>query len=273
MKKFDGILFLTDLDGTLLKNDGTISKENIDAIEYFKKEGGKFTFVTGRMPFLTSHVYEKVNPNIAFGCINGGGLYDHKKQEYIWTKVLPHSVVELLECVDKNLPHIGIQVNTFSKIYFSKENSIMEAFREGTGADNLACAYHDVKEPLAKIIFGCPTEEDIEMVRNLLNSHKLAEEFDFIRSEKTLYEILPKNSGKGTALKKLIELFGIDREKTVAIGDYDNDISMFYEAKVGVAVSNACKDAKDAADYVTVSNEENAIARVIYDIEKGNIKL
>lgn len=269
MKKFDGILFLTDLDGTLLKNDGSISKENIDAIEYFKEEGGKFSFVTGRMPFFTSHIYEKINPNIAFGCINGGGLYDHIKQEYIWTKTLPDSVIDLLECVDKNLPQIGIQVNTFSTTFFCKDNSVMENFTVRTGAKRYVCDYHDVKEPLAKIIFGCETEDDIELTRNLLDSHKLADSFDFIRSEETLYEILPKGSGKGTALKKLIEIFGFDADKTIAIGDYDNDISMFLEAKAGIAVSNACKAALDAADFVTVSNEEHAIARVIYELEQG----
>ena len=52
MKRFEGILICTDLDGTLLKNDGSISLENREAIEYFKQEGGYFTFVTGRMPFL-----------------------------------------------------------------------------------------------------------------------------------------------------------------------------------------------------------------------------
>ena len=41
MKKFEGIFFCTDLDGTLLRNDKSISKTNLDAIEYFKNEGGK----------------------------------------------------------------------------------------------------------------------------------------------------------------------------------------------------------------------------------------
>ena len=58
MGKFDGILICTDLDGTILKNDKTISNRNIEAMEYFKKEGGYFTFVTGRMPFFVS--YEKI---------------------------------------------------------------------------------------------------------------------------------------------------------------------------------------------------------------------
>ena len=51
MGKFDGILICTDLDGTLYKNDKTISEKNKAAIEYFKREGGSFTFVTGRLPY------------------------------------------------------------------------------------------------------------------------------------------------------------------------------------------------------------------------------
>ena len=50
MNKFEGIMICTDLDGTLLSDKHTISPENLDAIEYFKANGGKFTFITGRVP-------------------------------------------------------------------------------------------------------------------------------------------------------------------------------------------------------------------------------
>ena len=50
MGKFDGILICTDLDGTLINSSEKVSKENLDAIEYFKANGGLFTFVTGRLP-------------------------------------------------------------------------------------------------------------------------------------------------------------------------------------------------------------------------------
>ena len=84
MGKFDGILICTDLDGTLLKNDKSISKENMNAIEYFKQNGGYFTFITGRMPFFSHEAIDIVKPNCPFGCINGAGVYDHRKNEYVW---------------------------------------------------------------------------------------------------------------------------------------------------------------------------------------------
>lgn len=273
MGKFDGILICTDLDGTLLSKDNTISAENLSAIEYFKQEGGKFTFITGRMPFFVSDIYNSVHPNAPFGCINGGGLYDHLKQEYIWQSVMPDSVFELIKCVDEKFSDIGIQVNTFYKTYFCRENQTMKNFRKITNLTNLTCHYSQVNEPIAKIIFGSESDDQILNIEKTLLAHPLAADFDFIRSEKTLFEILPKGIGKGTAIKNLVRHLDIDINKTIAIGDYNNDISMFNTAKIGIAVSNACKEAIAAADYVTVSNQESAVARVIYDLRDGKYVL
>ena len=145
----------------------------------------------------------------------------------------------------------------------------MRYFREATGVPNLVRGYREVEEPFAKIVFGSQDNDELEAVAHMLRSHPLAEQFDFIRSERTLFEILPRGIGKGVAIAKLSEYLGIDPHKTIAIGDYNNDISMFRSAALGIAVANACAEAKDAADAVTVSNEEHAIARVINDLEHG----
>ena len=100
-----------------------------------------------------------------------------------------------------------------------------------------------------------------------------ADKYDFVRSEKWLFEILPKGVHKGLALSKLVEHLGVDPKRTVGIGDYNNDIGLFKSAAVGIAVSNACQEALDAADFITVSNEEHAIAQVIYDIENNKYPL
>ena len=269
MGKFDGILICTDLDGTLLRSDGTISQENLDAIEHFKGEGGYFTFVTGRMPYYAMHVCEAIKPNVPFGCVNGGGVYDHVRKKYIWTRETPKDVCELIRCIDEAFPQVGIQVVCFEKTYFCKENDTMEYFRAATNLPNHVCHYADVEEPIAKILFGSESEEEIKNIERMLKSHPLSNQFDFIRSEKTLYEILPKGICKGTSITKLCDCLNIDIRKSIAIGDYNNDISMFRAAGIGIAVSNACEDALNAADFVTVSNEEHAIAKVISDLESG----
>ena len=269
MGRFDGILICTDLDGTLLNSEHRISKENLEAIEYFKREGGFFTFVTGRMPFFVSNMYEAVQPNAPYGCVNGGGLYDHRRQAYIWTREMPRSVMSLIQSVDEHFPGVGIQVNTFHHTYFCKENLTMEQFRAATGLPNLVRNYEDVDEPIAKIVFGSESDEEILEIHDHLFSHPLASNFDFIRSERTLYEILPKGSGKGTSIVQLCRHLNLDPHKTIALGDYNNDISMFQEAEVGIAVSNACPEALEAADYVTVSNDEHAVCQVIRDLEAG----
>lgn len=273
MGKFDGMLICTDLDGTLLRNDKTISCENIDAIEYFKQEGGYFTFVTGRMPFFVSYVLDTIHPNAPFGCVNGAGLYDAVKEEYVWTATMPDNVTALVQHIDEHFSNVGIQVNTFHKTYFCKENQTMETFRKITGLENIVRHYNDVQEPIAKILFGSEDDEEIKNIENTLKSHPLSANFDFIRSEKTLYEILPKGICKGTSIVKLCNRLNIDVKKSVAIGDYNNDISMFRAAGIGIAVSNACTEALDAADFITVSNEEHAIANVIADLEKGKFLL
>jgi len=263
MKKFEGILFCTDLDGTLYRDDKTVSQKNLDAIEYFKSEGGLFTFITGRVPITSRGLCDVIHPNAPFGCINGGGIYDPQKEKLIWNRILPNEALELVRCVDEKLPDIGIQFNCEKHIYFKKDNLAMELFRKSTGVENISCSYDDIPEPLLKIVFGHHKEDRIFALRDLLNTHPKADNYDFIRSEQKLYEILPKGVSKGTVLMKLAELLGIDKKNTVAVGDYNNDVSMLKSAGISFAVSNAVDEAKAAADYITVSNNEDAIAEIV----------
>ena len=101
MKKFNGILIATDLDGTLLRKDKSVSDENKKAIEYFKENGGYFTIITGRPMAVNHAICEEVNPNAPIGCLNGGGIYDLQKNEYLWTKPLEKEM-QLIVIADTN---------------------------------------------------------------------------------------------------------------------------------------------------------------------------
>ena len=273
MGKFDGTLICTDLDGTLLKNDKTVSRENREAIAYFMEEGGYFTFITGRMPYFVKDILAKVSINAPFGCINGGGIYDPVAGKYIWTQPIRDDVIELVRYVDQNTEDMGIQINCFEHLYFSRENETMEYFRQATGLPNLVRDYEDIDEPIAKIVFGDYREDRLLGVKALLEAHPRYHDFDYIRSEHSLYEILPKGVSKGTLLARMAEHLQVPMGRTVAVGDYYNDVSMLRAAGIGVAVENATTDAKAAADHITVSNENHALARIITDLDEGALRL
>lgn len=269
MKKFEGLLFCTDLDGTLFADDKTVSNRNLDAIEYFKSQGGLFTFVTGRTPVTAKSVCEIIKPNVPYGSVNGGGIYDAEKQQFLWNLYLPDEVAELIRDIDRQLPEIGIQAQTEKGVYFNKDNDTTILYRATRGLPNLSCRYEDVKEPILKINLLHESEAQMSALIDFLGKHPAAQNFSFIRSEKIIYEILPKGVSKGSVLCKMAELFGINPKKTIAVGDYYNDISMIKAAGLGIAVANAVDEAKNAADYITVSNNEDAIYAIIDGLDKG----
>ena len=272
MGKFDGILICTDLDGTLLRDDKTISRENLDAIAYFRANGGAFTFITGRMPFYVADTLAALG-NYPFGCINGGGIYDPRAGKYLFTQdPLSPLALELLDYIEREMPEAGFQINTFEHLYYCKQTEAQEIFRRMTGTPLLLCHHREIREPMAKAIF-VDSPENITRVAALLAAHPLSSEFDVVQSAPTLLEILSKGIDKGFLIPKMAEIFGTTVEKTVAVGDFDNDIGMLRSAGVGVAVANAIPEAKAAADYVTVSNQDHAIAAIIRDIENGKIHI
>ncbi|MBO5883756.1 MAG: HAD family phosphatase [Clostridia bacterium] len=271
MKKFEGILICTDLDGTLLQDDKSVAPKDLEAIEYFKSEGGAFTIVTGRLPYFIGDIVDRVRPNAPVGCGNGEAVYDFESKKYLHTVLLDRSSLELVDYVMEHIDGLGMHINTYEEILFCRENESMEIFRRLTGVPNITCDYNTYDGEIAKIVFGDTREEAIRLLDKLLTTHGRADEFDFIRSEKMLYEILPKGTNKGASLLKIAEILGIDRKNTIAVGDYFNDIPMIKEAGVGIAVGNARTLVKEAADIVTVSNSENAMARIIEDIDSGKI--
>lgn len=272
MKKFEGVLICTDLDGTLLNEERRISKENLEAIRYFQREGGFFTFVTGRTPYSARPLYEMIHPNAPVGCGNGGGIYDYQREAYLYMQELSHDAMELVDHALQQIPGMGVQLHTPECVYFASENEATEHSLRVTGLPRRICSHKSFEKKLLKVVF-CDTDMTrINALGALFQAHPKKEDFHFVRSEDFLYEILPKGSNKGVLVLKLAELLGIDPSKTIAVGDYNNDVEMIRDAGIGIAVSNAVPEAKAVADLITVSNEENAIAKIIWDLDSGALK-
>lgn len=273
MGKFDGILLVTDLDGTLLKDDKSISEENIKSIEYFKANGGKFTIVTGRVPAAFAGIEDIVKPNAPIGCINGGGIYDLDEKKLVWAEIAPPEILEFIAYIDKEMPDMSYQVNTAERIWFCKYNEAMHRIRDLSKVPDLRCHFSEINEPILKILFADMNTDNIVKVGQLLQNHPLMPKFEGVSSEPIYYEVLPKGISKGVVIPKLCDMLGISIDRTIAVGDNNNDVTMLEVAGLGVAVANATENAKNAADKITVSNEESAIAKIIEELDKGIIIL
>lgn len=268
MGRFDGVLLCTDLDDTLLKTDKSISERNIKAIEYFKKEGGLFAFATGRVPLGAAPVLDSVMPNAPSVCFNGGGIYDFSSKRLLWSHGLDDGAYEVVEFVEREFLPAGIEICTADKVYFSRDNArTLEHKRNERFPDN-AVNFREVKEPWIKVIFLLE-EEELPQLRGMLASTPYTDKYTFVKSSPHYFELLPKGVNKGEGLLRLGELLGIEHGKIVAMGDNDNDLELVKSAGVGIAVSNATVSVKDAADYITVDNNSDAVAAVIADVDAG----
>ncbi len=272
MGKFDGILLCSDLDDTLLTTDKRVSEENKKAIEYFKSEGGLFTFATGRVVQGARMMLEYISPNAPMVCFNGGAIYDFRHNKLIWSVFLDNKAIEVVEFVDRFFPSAGIEVCTEDMVYIAKTNRIVQEHLAFETLPEEYLDYSSIPEKWKKAIFMVEVEE-IPKLRELIRTSPFADKYTFIQSSPNYYELLPKGADKGAGFMKLAEILRIDPKKTIGMGDNENDISLIEKAGVGIAVANAVDEARAAADYITVDNNSSAVSAVIHAINDGQIKL
>lgn len=272
MGKFEGLLLCSDLDDTLLTTDKRVSEENARAIDYFKSEGGLFTFATGRVPMGAKLMLEYVKPNAPMICFNGAGIYDFKDDKLIWSRSLDKEAVEVAEYIDQTFDYAGIEVCTADKIYFCKTNNVVEEHKIFESLPDNDRDYHEIYEDWIKVLF-MTEEHQLQSIRDAIAVSPFTDKYEFMQSSPLYYELLPKDASKGEGLLALAGLLEIDPKKTIGVGDNENDLMMVKKAGVGIAVSNAIDEVRRAADYITLDNNSSAIAAVISAIESGEIKV
>lgn len=261
------ILLVTDCDGTLLQNDQSIAEEDISAIRAFREAGGNFTVATGRSIPTGAQVLRQLELTLPCVLYNGSMLYDSAGEQILWTAEVPSGARFLVrEVLERFGTEVGIEVLTLEGMWVLSFNQLVDAHLNGRcSAPYRVVSYEDIAEAhWLKVMFTMP-EERMPDFSAFLRGFP-AEGVRFVRSEKLFFEILPAGATKGNALKRLCRRTGLRLSQTVTIGDCDNDLEMLQAARVGVAVANAFPELKAAADLVTVTNREHAVAAVIEEL-------
>lgn len=260
-------MIVSDLDGTLLNKQKTISEENIYYINKAIEKGVIFAIATGRIFRSAIHYSKVLNSRIEIASCNGAYTVDRFGNLLISERLSQEAIIKI--------DSIAKKYDQF--FYFYNTNNIYTRYMENSKIDP-SKFYPQSKDPIKltkyqsinslvendipiyKSLFVCPKEDVLD---------KVHEEFEKIKdititsSSSNNIEINKNTINKGLAVEKLAKKYKINLEEVIAVGDNRNDISMIERVGLGIAMGNSNEDIKNLANYVSETNEEDAIANII----------
>ncbi|MFD8809636.1 HAD family hydrolase [Streptomyces sp. NPDC059597] len=254
-------LIATDLDGTLLRGDGTISPRTRATLAAAAEAGAAHIVVTGRAVPWTRHILDDLGYEGLAVCGQGAQVYDAGQRRLLTSVTL-----------DRKLAGVAL-----AKIEAEVGPLYIAASRDGLDGDVLVGPGYAVTGTLPSTPFTDVSDLWAAPLNKLyiqhprLNSDELAEAAQgaaggfvtVVMAGEGIVELLPLGLSKATGLSLAARRLGMKASDTIAFGDMPNDIPMFAWAAHGVAMDNAHEDLRAVADEVTASNEEDGIAVVL----------
>lgn len=259
------IIFL-DIDGTLTNAEKKVTPATKKALFEAQEKGYLVAIASGRPDRGVEGIAREIGLDKFGGftlSYNGGRVRNFKTGELLVQKSLGSDAFGIVaEFARRN----GADVMTYEGdtiICENPDNEFIQIESRINGlpvkkVDNIG-EYVDFSVP--KCIIAGKGDRMAELEPQL--REHLAGKADVFRSEPFFLEIMPYHTDKAVSIGELIKKLGIKREKTIACGDGYNDVSMIKYAGLGVAMENACDAAKEAADFITLSNENDGVANVI----------
>lgn len=267
-KKIDVKMLVLDMDGTLLNKEHTISEKNKKYIQLAKERGVKVVLVSGRdVPALK--IFSKIlNLNEYIGAMNGAIVYDVKNEEIIGETYLRKEHVDKLFEISNNNNEL-LTLFKDNIIYASdKPNPFLEILNRFVkkpiiSSENLSIYLkeNNIYESLHKAAFIDEYENLKKLYDKIYN--ELKDELSLSFSLPFIMEIFRNDSNKMTAVQKIAELYNIDRENILAMGDGENDISMLEFAGHSVSPANCMPSVVKYVDEICTTNDRDAVAEII----------
>lgn len=259
-------LLVLDLDGTLTNSKKEISPRNLDALIRLQQSGVRLVLASGRPTYGIAPLAEQLQMKQHGGFIlsyNGGEIIDWCTDEIIYKNLLPDDVVPLLYEAARRDSHAILTYDGPCILTESPDDPYVEkeAFLNKMQIRPTDDFLQAAPLPLPKcLIVGAPdslihTETELSL--------QLQRRISVYRSEPYFLELVPLGIDKAASLAVLLEKLGMTREEMVAMGDGYNDLSMIEFAGMGVAMANAQEPVRKAADYVTLSNDEDGVAEAV----------
>ncbi|WP_058306081.1 Cof-type HAD-IIB family hydrolase [Gracilibacillus massiliensis] len=238
MKK-DIRLIALDMDGTLLGTDHQVSKANKEAIIKAREKGVEVIISTGRH-YQTSSIIAKELDIHYLITVNGSEIWT-MTGDLIARQTIDARIIE-------KLVQLKEEHQTWAWL-----SSIDNIWRGEVPEDILAHEW---------LKFGFDTK-DAATKEKIMNVIESWEEVELSNSSPTNIEVNAVGVNKAAAIEVVCERLGINMSQVMAMGDSLNDIKMIEQAGLGVAMGNAQETVKEKADWQTLSNDQDGVAKAI----------
>ncbi|GAB2940714.1 HAD family hydrolase [Nonomuraea fastidiosa] len=252
-------LVATDLDGTALRTDGTVSPRTVAAFGKVEESGAVLAFVTGRPPRWMGGVASAVRHRGLAICANGALIYDLHTERIVESHLISVDVLEeVVAQLRANVPELVFSVEY--EAGFAHESDFLpgglDRTRDATRVDSVT------SRPCAKLLALHPRMDPDELQATVheLVGHLVTATHS---SRRGLIEMSARGVTKATALAALAEQHEIKPSQAVAFGDMPNDLPMLSWAGTSYAVANAHPLVLAAVDHVTATNDDDGVAQVI----------
>ena len=277
-------LIASDLDGTLLQDDGSISEETVRMIKEAEQQGIRFMVATGRSYNSAKQAVNRAGLHVPILCVNGANLYDDEDQLLIDTPFDVPMAKEIVNAVDTN--KIYLEMYTSNGVYAPEKVQFVEMlltilrekfvgytdeqikahinqrFQEETFTftDDFISVLDDPTVTPYKLLAFSFDKGDLNALRqtfaNRDDLYVTSSGFDNV-------EFNHKEATKGHALLAYAKTLGITPDEIMAIGDNENDLPMLTNVKYGVAMDNASDLIKAHVNYTTASNNQHGVKQAI----------
>lgn len=261
-------LIATDVDGTLLDDDETVTARTRAAVAAAVAAGVHFILATGRPPRWVRPVVDGLGFAPMAVCANGAVIYDSATDRVVSARTLSVDLLcELAELVGRAVPGAGLAVE---RIGSNAHDIATPQFVSSPGyehawlnSDNTEVSVDDLlSAPAIKLLVRKAGAASSDMAAQLIALIGAGAEVTY-STNNGLVEIVPAGITKAIGVEALIRPLGISSQDVVAFGDMPNDLPMLRCAGHGVAMGNAHPDVQAAAAEVTAPNTDDGLARVL----------
>ncbi|MBE0700716.1 MAG: HAD family phosphatase [Acholeplasmataceae bacterium] len=260
-------LIACDLDGSLLNSRGEITKKTIKVLTMLKDQGHKVVLATGR-PFSGAYPkYEELNLDTPLITDNGGSIQNPTDSSFAKQKTyIPLDMMHQLFTFSK--PYLASAFfSVDDTVYAYRYDERLQGFFSGTRARNIIQKDFDqlTVEPTG-IVFLVFVDHQA-LFEGYIEAH-LRQTLSYRQwgtdRKYAIYEVYLRHISKSSAIKYLLDHYGMTYNQVIAFGDGVNDVEMIRDAHLGIAMKNGMDDVKRVAKDITeFTNDEDGIAKYL----------